>query len=208
MIHLFIAYDDLDTRMGEYFSASKEHLYTELQHHCAIQLFDTNSINTGAIETAISVLNTENPNTPFVFVNYTHGEVDNLHTHEKEFVNAANAYYFGSSLFYACSCWAGVGLKASLMANDCTFFMGYKGSITVLYHETVPLFYICENSVIIAFLSKNTPIIDSIATMYQQYNDFIENPDIDSTTRAVLRQNQSHFVYQGNSKIMRSQFVA
>jgi hypothetical protein len=208
MIHLFIAYDDKDTKIGEYFINSQEHLTSALKATCLVQLFDTDAINGAAIETAISALNTANPNTPFVFVNYTHGKTDSLHTDEKEFINAKNTYYFGNSLFYACSCLAGVSLKDSLMANNCTFFMGYNNTISSIYPETEHLFYICENTVILDFLSKNTSIINSITAMYEQYENFIIDDNVDSATALILGRNRDCFVYQGNENLTRNDFSA
>lgn len=207
MIHLFIAYDDKD-KIGDYFTASQQHLANELQTHCAIQLFDTNAINNGEIEQAISALNTKNSNTPFVFVNYSHGKTDSLHTEEKSFVDATNTYYFGKSLFYACSCLAGVSLKDSLMENNCTFFIGYNNTITSTYPDWEHLFYICENTVMLDFLSKNTPIRNSITAMYKQYEVFITDDNVDSSTALVLGRNRDCFVYQGNELLTRNDFVA
>lgn len=205
MIHLLIAYDDQDARRGDYFTDSQKHLAEVLKHHCTIHSFDTSAINTNAIETKISALN-ESRNTPFVFVNYSHGETHSLHTAEKAFINEANAFYFGESLFYACSCLAGIGLKDRLMAENCTFFMGYKGRLTSIYPETEHLFYICENTVVADFLSNDVTIRDSIKAMYKQYSNFMEDSNIDSTTRSVLAQNLSYFVFDGDETLAKKDF--
>ena len=204
MPHLFIAYDNRDKNQGDYFENSHQHLVDNVKSLCKIQQFDTDAIAANTLPTAISALNNEK-NTPFIFVNYTHGSNDALHIDNANFIDKTNAHLFGETLFYACSCLAGKDLKNYLMHHNCKFFMGYNKEIGTLFPETEAVFYHCENSVMIHFLTTNHSIQDCITYMYDTYESL--KLDTDSSTAARLDANLDAFVYEGNTSLTKHDFI-
>lgn len=204
MIHLFIAFDNEDSKQGDYFTRSQEHLIEQLSNTPFIQQFNSQSILNNEIPVAIREINS-NIDTPFIFVSYTHGKQDALCIDDKSFIDRSNAYLFGETLFYACSCLAAQKLGNELINNNCRVFIGYNDYITTAFPESEPAFYHCENAFLIQFITTDETIQDCIQYMYNVYSNITDQ--IDSVSASILNKNLRVFKAMGDLQLTRQYFI-
>lgn len=167
MIHILIPYDDKDPNRGEYFNESQKHLISKINIFDNIDytLLDTNTCFNNSIDNYISKLDEK----PFILVAYLHGGNDALFVEEETYISTQNAYFFGETLFYACSCLSANMLGQQLINNGCKVFLGFNQKISSANNETEPIFYHCENAFLYHFLSGNHTIQDCLSFMYDEY---------------------------------------
>lgn len=193
MIRLLIIKDNDDAGRGEYFEASQQHLISELAPHPSINPFILSTIDCqqNTIDHHISVYN----GNPFIFIAYTHGEADAIYIGNQAYINNNNAYFFGDTLFYACSCLTAQGLGYTLRQLGCRIFIGYNATISSLNPETEPIFYACENEFIRLFLTTDQTIQDCLDAMYDRYVEYVSKlrNNYSTAEASILERNLSAF---------------
>jgi len=169
MIQVVVIYDNQDHRCGKYFEASQEWFVRKVKDSegITLEVFDTDKCQNKPIQDYIQTLD----EVPFIFVAYVHGSDDTLFVDSGEYINSSNAYFFGKTLFYACSCLSANKLGRKLRKEGCRVFVGYKNKISSVRPETEPIFSMCENAFITHFLSTGDTIQDSLTSMYDTYQE-------------------------------------
>lgn len=174
MIKILIAFDDQDSDLGVFFTSCKDDL---VQHanYCGIDdivCFDGNSATHNLLPDQISSLD----EAPFIFISYTHGQTDAILLNSIPIVNLSSAYFFGSSLFYACACKSGDELGKHLVENEnCHAFIGFKDDAMLGSVEDYDsVFMECENFGIKHFLNGQTTIKESFEAMKEFYTEKID----------------------------------
>lgn len=169
MIQVIVIHDNQDAKCGECFAGSQEWFVSQVKDlkGITIEVFDTDKCQNKPIQNYIQSLN----GIPFIFIAYVHGSDDTLFVDDEEYINSANAYFFGETLFYACSCLSANELGIQLRQEGCRVFAGYKTKISTISNETEPLFSMCENAFITHFLSTGNTLQDSLSFMYDKYQE-------------------------------------
>lgn len=171
MIHLLIIHDNNDSKSGKYFEASQKHLTSKLADNSDINplILSTNDCEQNSIDFYTSKYEGK----PFVFIAYAHGEKDAIYIGSEKYIHSQNAYFFGETLFYACGCLSAQELGVTLAKDfGCKVFIGYKEVITSCNPETEPFYYTCENEFIKCFLNTESTIQESLAAMYDKYEEY------------------------------------
>jgi hypothetical protein len=166
-MNLMLVYDDLDTRRGEYFTASHQDLINRLlpENITRLQSLNTNHCLEKSVDFYTPVFDGQ----PFVFVAYTHGSKNAVCISNEDYIHANNAYLFNKTLFYACCCLLAQSLGQQLIANGCTVFIGFDATIKSGRPETEGIFQECENTFIEHFLNTESTIANCMVKMYEKY---------------------------------------
>lgn len=193
MIHLLIIKDNEDAGRGEYFEESQMHLSLQLANHSSINhiILSTTDCEQNTIDFHIRAYNSN----PFIFVAYTHGGADAIYIGGQAYIDINNAYLFGETLFYACSCLAAKELGPRLREMGCKVFMGYNDTISSLNPDTESFYYTCENEFIKLFLTTESTIGDCLKGMYTKYDEYKDylKENYSSLEASILEGNQNSF---------------
>lgn len=206
MISTFIAYDDNDFKLGEYFEESHIDILAVIKISAIITSTSICGLDCtqGNINAILSGLNGGR----FIFIVLSHGNSDEFVSNEV-FISATNAHHFTNSFLYSTACSTGKNLSKILIANGCLSFIGYEEEIEVIL-DYAGIFYSCENFGIKSFLENDETIEDSYNKMIGFYNDQIDQlvgGDIDELIAASsLVKNKQSLVILGNKTLTRNDF--
>ncbi len=193
MINILIAYDDLDERCGNYFSASHDRMLHSLS---SIDLSKQHSINTDAcLAKPIEDYTGAFSGSPFIFIAYAHGVEDALLIGTERYLHLENSYFFAETIFYACGCLSAQKLMPKLRSERCRVVLGYDAKISSNNPECDPVFQDCENAFLSNFLTTSDTVQDSLKYMYKKYNEMGKylRSTYDSFTAGVLEGNLAAF---------------
>ena len=207
MINLFLAYDDNDQELGDYFEESYDNLLSETSNNT---LVITNTLRGLDCSEANVNVHTERykPNS-FIFVAFSHGNEELLRTGNEIFISVNNCHFFSKSLFYTSACECAVTLGPQLMAKGCLAFVGYNGPVDVWegYYE---VFIECENYAIIEFMNSNKTIGVSFSEMKDKYNEAIDDLVLGNTedkiVASLLVDNRDKLTLLGNADLVVKDF--
>jgi hypothetical protein len=174
MIRILIAFDELDPDMGAYFTACKEEILLHTE--------DNSTINVDCINGRINNYNvvTDHITTfdekPFIFISYAHGREDAILLNSDPVIDLENAYYFGTSLFYSCSCRVAQQLGKQLVeVENCKAFIGYREDAMLASVEKYDdIFRACDNFGIKHFLNGNTTLKTAFEAMIDFYTEQLD----------------------------------
>jgi len=206
MINTFIAYDDNDGELGDYFEDSHNDIHVVVAANVNI----TNLSIRGLDCTEVFINNTLLPRngSRFVFIAISHGNEEELWSHEM-YVSANNSATFVNSLFYSCACSTGFTLGNNLIAAGCLTFIGYFDTVLVNvdYYST---FYACQNFGIKSFLANDETIEISFNKMVDFYNSEIDRLIVGTTDDVIaassLISNRDCLTILGNTTVTRNDF--
>lgn len=206
MIRTLVSYDDQDFDLGNYFAQSNITLRQRITNP-NVNYNDLNGENCTmqSINQAVSNF----PPNNFVFVAFSHGENDDLHTSSDRYVTKENAIGFSNSFFYSSACWCANDLAPSLIENQCHSFIGYKGKVQVhpdYYNEFID----CEIHGIVEFLNTDKTIGESYTSMKEKYLEVIERLSegniVDTIIAGILVDNHQLLEILGNEDLKASDF--
>jgi len=206
MINTFIAYDDNDFELGEYFEDSHGDISAVVVTNALI----TNLSIRGLDCTEANINNTLLAANcgRFIFIALTHGNDEELVSHEV-YVSVNNSATFANSLFYTCACSTGYILGDNLINAGCLSFIGYFDTVLVNV-DYFPLFFACQNFGIKTFLSHDETIEVSYNKMIEYYNKEIDRLVIGSTDDVIaassLINNRDCLVLLGSKTLTRNDF--
>jgi len=177
MIRFIIAYDNLDSELGDYFEGCKNQLSGLLAENSALvngEIYEMagKQCNNAHIDIIIPRYNEH----PFVFIAYSHGNETALCCGTERYVEKnINAHHFKNSLFYTTACSVGKELGYHLIANGCVAFVGYKSDIhAFIQNEKKEISKNCDNAGIMAFLSDDITISEACGRMKNYYTQQID----------------------------------
>lgn len=193
MNNLLVIYDNEDARMGNYFEGSHQNLNDKLSSlpHINLQSLNTEQCFSNPIEFHISTF----AGNPFIFIAYSHGNVDSISIGNSKYIHSQNTYFFAETLFYSSCCLTAKELGGELRKQGCRVFIGYNTSITSVADETDPYFQECENAFIYDFLTTNNTIQESLRNMYKKYDEMriFLSENYDTLTAMTLENNLTAF---------------
>ena len=207
MIKFVIAFDNQNTKLGQYFEDCKNDIAALLEEQSHLVKYHSqlpsNQCNEAYIDIAIPQLN---PN-PFIFVSYTHGTHNGLICNGNYFVSIVNSCYFANSLFYSTACFVGRKLAPELINNGCKTFIGFKDESKVIFENPVDrkVFIDSDNFGIKMFLTKSDATIgqsfESMKNYYTQKIDYYEYTLKNTIMASFLRENRDALVCLGDKNL-------
>ncbi|MFC0778682.1 hypothetical protein [Flavobacterium sp. HJSW_4] len=205
MINTLISYDDQDFSLGEYFHKSLEELKKRINNsNIAPNYLDGALCTLDHIEQRIKEYNSNK----FIFVAFSHGRDNCLHTSSDEYVNSTNSSSFKDTLFYSTACHCSTELGPELIANGCYSFVGYSDKVNI-HPEYQDDFINCEIHAIVEFLNSDVSIGDAYKSMHRKYDETIirllmSDSMADVITASTLAHNQTLLTILGNQNLMAS----
>jgi CTP:phosphocholine cytidylyltransferase-like protein len=148
MINLFIAYDNKETIFAGLGSHIKSKFITN-QDYSIIEITHP-YLNETHVNTLIGLRDSD----IFIFVGYSHGQVDmllDLKASTASYTSTRSTIHYRNSVFYTFSCLSGQNLADSLISNGSLVFFGYNGEVLFLDE---PLFISANNNIINSGLIK------------------------------------------------------
>jgi hypothetical protein len=206
MISTFIAYDDNDGELGDYFEDSHNDIHAIVAANVNI----TNLSIRGLDCTEVFINNTLLPRngSRFVFIALSHGNEEELVSHEV-YVSANNSATFTNSLFYTCACSTGFVLGDKLIAAGCSTYVGYFDTVLVNLDYS-PIFFACQNFGIKSFLTNDETIEVSFNKMIDFYSSEIDRLIVGTTDDVIaassLISNRDCLTILGNGNLTRNDF--
>jgi DNA-binding LacI/PurR family transcriptional regulator len=195
MLKILIAFDAQDADLGNYFTTCKDDLLHHSNAHGIGEVicFDGKTGTTTTIIDHIS--NFEE--CPFIFVSYAHGREDAILLNAMPVIDLSTAYFFGTSLFYACSCRAAVSLGKMLIENaNCRAFIGFTEDAMLASIERYDaIFMACDNYGIKHFLEGNSTLKESFEAMKAFYTEQLDDLySINAVAASYLLDNRNALV--------------
>ncbi|MEO6330827.1 MAG: hypothetical protein ABIO55_17965 [Ginsengibacter sp.] len=206
MIRTFIAYDDNDVELGDYFESS----HNDIQAVIAANGNISNVSIQGLDCTEVFINNTIKPlnGSRFVFIALSHGNEKELVSHEV-YISSNNSTTFTNCLFYTCACSTGNGLGDNLISAGCLTFIGYFDTVLVNV-DYYQVFFTCQNYCIKSFFSNDETIEVSFNKMINFYNSEIDHLIVgtidDVLAASSLIGNRDCLVIFGNTNVARTDF--
>ncbi len=209
MIRTFIAYDNNDFELGDYFDDSHTDIIDEIVANKLIQRTSISGLECTEVKVneCIQAFN----GLRFVFVGLSHGNEQQLISNEA-FVSATNAAAFTNSFFYTCACSTGDQLGGVLIEAGCLVYIGYNDTV-LLHVDYYQVFYKCQNFGIKSFLLNKETINVSFDKMIAYYNEEIERLVNEGGTDEViassfLLSNRDGLILLGNGNLTPNDFFA
>ncbi len=170
MINTFIAYDDNDFSLGDYFEESHSDItavfgLNALVNNVSIRGLDCTEANINATLLGLN-------GSRFIFIALTHGNNDEFVCNDV-FISAVNAHFFSNSFFYSTACSTGKNIGKVLVANGCHSFIGYEEDVEIILDYST-VFYSCENFGIKSFLQNDETVEVSYNKMVDNYTTQID----------------------------------
>jgi hypothetical protein len=206
MINTFIAYDDNDRDLGNYFEDSHNDIHAVIAADMNITNVSIRGLDCTEIfiNTTILILN----GSRFVFIALSHGNEEELVSHEV-YVSANNSATFAHSLFYTCACSTGFILGDTLIDAGCLTYIGYFDTVLVNLDYS-PIFFACQNFGIKSFLTNNETIEVSFNKMIDFYNREIDRLVMGTTDDLIaassLISNRDCLTILGNKNVTKFDF--
>lgn len=176
MINVFIAFDDQNADLGQYFTDCQNDITALLaeQVHLAnsCSLVASRLCNVAYIDITIPQINLN----PFVFIAYTHGIEDGLRCDGVSFVSMDNSHHFINSFFYSTACLIGKQLAPELIRNGCKAFIGFKEESEVFKKASYKQTFIkCDNFALKMFITSDASVGQSFDAMKNYYTNKIDH---------------------------------
>ena len=206
MISTFIAYDDNDFALGEYFKESHADIIAVVGVNALVTNVSIDGLN--CTEQNINVTLAGLNGVRFIFVALSHGNYNEFVSNEM-FINATNAHHFANSFFYSTACSTGKNLGNVLIANGCYSFIGYEEEVEIIL-DFASVFYSCENFGIKSFLGNYETVETSFNKMIEFYNSEIDRLVAGNMneliTASYLVTNKNSLVILGNKTLTQNDF--
>jgi len=159
MITAFIAYDNLDQELGDYFEACGTACQAYLKEFNETDATIINGTTLNQVNVDIRL--TANNSKPFLFLAYSHGKEDSLVATNQPYVKSGvNTSSFTNALVYTNACLAAKKLGPDLITAGAIAFVGYTETINVLLHNEA-MTSLCQhidNYALILFLKQDKSI--------------------------------------------------
>lgn len=206
-MNIIIAYDEKDTKLGDYFLACKGNVEDILrEQNITPKLVPAKLCNMTYVDEIALPKNAE----AFIFVAYSHGTEDgkNLVVDSEKYVAAGgNTQKFKNALFYTNACAVGAILGKDLIANGCQAFIGYSESIRVLEFYK-PISMNCDNYALIYFLSLDATIYEAFLSMEKYYEEKVDEFLYrDPLSASILEDAKNSLVFYGNKELKKQDFL-
>lgn len=203
MIDIFVACDEKDQKLGDYFLVCMDNIKEVIQSKgYNFHPIQSDNLNVAYLEIRLSDLADKKK----LFLAYSHGTEDSLLSSET-YLHLNHGYqYFGQSLFYTFSCSSGIKLGPKLIESGCLAFVGYKSVVSIIttYQE---IFSLCANHGIKEFIGGMT-IKESYISMKEYYTEEIDNTySKNFIVASELRQNRDSLILLGNGEINMCDFL-
>ncbi len=192
MINTFLAIDDLDEKLGSFYTECLTDLQSIAENNSTLIAIRSNNLND--LHISLAIPQTEN----VIFLAYSHGSANELLANgvTPYISDTLNTNLFKGSFFYTCSCSTAKKLGHTLIENECASYIGYKEEFTIWDYNRPP-FVECANLGYKLFLSgHNISSIQSI--MKEKYDEHIDNYTNDFFGAACLLSNKNALVALGN----------
>jgi len=206
MIDLFITFDDMDGRLGTYFSACHNSLtdfISENIFHLNVESVPSNICN----EIYLDLKLRPKLNNNFIFVAYSHGNALGLTCSNTHYVRTeTNTQLFQNCFFYSTACGDGESFAQDLINNGCFCFIGYKASSEVVI-SLEQVFSNCDNAGLFAFIAKDITARQAFEYMksyYSQQITFMRKKGELFAAHFLVQSRESLFI-AGNENITFSQ---
>ncbi|MCL2294233.1 MAG: hypothetical protein FWC36_05150 [Spirochaetes bacterium] len=211
MINIFVAFDDKDESLGDYFEDCKNHLLSFLEECSELVNKNPHEISSTCCNSAyLDIMMPKYKPNPFIFIAYSHGNERALCCGDNSYIEKnVNAHHFENSLFYTTACSAGKELGEDLISKGCLAFIGYKSEINVYKQkEKMEITKNCCNSGIIAFLSSDITIYEAYKKMENYYTQQIDKLEEfkDMLFAACLREARDALVFFGNRGLRKKSY--
>ena len=201
MIKALISYDNQDHALGAYFEKSFVDLKSRIKNpEVTPDCLDGSMCTFNHINNCITAYNADQ----FVFVAFSHGDDDCLHTSSESYVDSTNSSSFKNSLFYSTACCCSSILGPELIENGCFSFIGYRDKVYIHpdYHSD---FVDCEIHAIVEFLNTEITIGDAYKRMHHKYDETIlrlaSGSIVDTIVASTLVDNQSLLTILGKKDL-------
>jgi len=202
MINILISFDDNDYELGEYFEKSYNGILERILFYPGLNIASIDGLN--CTEQNINYHINAYSGDKFIFVGLSHGNEEELLTHNCVFVSASNNTSFNQSLFYTTACSSGKKLGKSLIDNGCITYVGYDDEVGV-QESYYDVFIKCENYVLLKFLNQGISIKDAYDEMISFYNSEIDRLSLgtinDVIVAGYLTENRDCLTLMGNSNL-------
>lgn len=192
MIDILLAFDELDADIGSFNQGCKEDYEDFFDVDCDhnITYIGTSTLTEIEVQSKIAPLSS------FIFVAYSHGDIDKLVSRNGAYVSKNEGIKtFKNSFFYTVSCLSANELGTELINNGCKSYFGYKTQFSSW--QGYICFSKCANYGFFKFIEGN-----STHTVYklmiENYNKHIDDMYIgDMLQAAILRENRDGLIRLG-----------
>lgn len=201
-MNILVAYED-DREGHNFFSGLADDLlsFLKINKPETLHVFSRANLRKDEIEQYISSLNEK----PFLFVAYSHGEIDRLCVNNSCFEFYAkhpdNSYFFSDSVIYTFSCKTGHEFADGVISNGCNCFIGYDDKAWYDL-ENISTFISIVNSGV-KELIKGSNCETAMKKIKDEYNLFIDYyEDGDYIAFSNLSKNYRVLTLKGNGNYM------
>ena len=200
-VKLFVSYYENDAKVRDYFAVCYENITEFIS---ALNEFEIDAIkieNKNCNFAYIDKIFKDQKNKKFLFIGYSHGDVDSLVFDGSAFIqHNLNDHYFDNSIFYTNSCLSARQLGDSIVKNGNSSFIGNVNK-TWTFPPYNDIFINCENFAIKLFL-KGEILKNAFDKMIANYNAQIDYLDsIDEIAASKLTINRDSLVLLGKKQI-------
>lgn len=177
MISTYVAYDDFDEHLGEYFDQSFQYFQSITQDLDYVTCLSLDGSK--CTEAHVSEILKDVNGKPFIFTAFSHGREDGASLcagEADEFVCEINSHLFANTLFYSTACSVGSLLGCDLTENhNCRAFIGYTDESFAPFDESFNnLFIECELHGLKEFLNSEKSIEEVYSEMLKKIDDTID----------------------------------
>lgn len=193
---IFIAYDDLDDDLGEYFTICATDMKVFFEN-LTLPIHEINNRMLNQIYVDITL--NDFIEIPFIFIAYSHGSNCELLSNGQYYLKKnENIKPFKNSLLYSFACEAGQSLGNNIVAtNGGHGFFGYTNKASV-YSTYLHLFSDCANEGI-KRLMDNFTFQEAYDAMVLKYNNHIDEVYFKNfLVASILMENRDGLVFNGN----------
>lgn len=194
MANTIIAYDDLDSSLGQFFTACKQELESFFSGQgIAADWISSNRLNDLAISATTAKFEY------FVFGAYSHGDHNSLLKSARDpyITIVLNGDSFKNCFFYTFSCKTGLTLGLELIGKKCLCFIGYQKDVFI-WNTYIKPFVECANYGLIQFFNGNNTE-EVMSKMVEKYNENIDATyKINFLIAAILRDNRDALIRHGD----------
>jgi hypothetical protein len=207
MINVLIAFDNLDNNLGDYFEQSK----SQSSEVIAEVIQDYNCLEVPSTRCNVAYLDLILPQfnqSPFIFVNYSHGTSTTITCSNSIYISNDNVYLFSNAFAYIMSCEVAAELGPHFIANHALAFIGFNKETYALRGSYQNLSITCDNYALLLFLNGNI-LRDAFAAMKANYTikaDHLEEMG-EPLKAADLLECRDSLVFLGNGNLTIKDFI-
>ena len=156
MTTFYIAFDELDAKLGTYFLQSKDDIVNFISDNYpnfSMTMIPSELCNENHINEIFNNLE----DSKFIFLAYSHGNNDSLHGQNSWYIRTPqNISSFKNTFFYSMACNTGKQLGFDLVHSGCSAFIGYSSTAYAALTEERNTFIQCDNFGFKEFLHGKT----------------------------------------------------